>query len=65
MFYRDVKGRLAKNGRDPEDLKILPWSVVIVKLLEYQHKWPISCRNHFKNDAADGFNITVPTFPQG
>ena len=29
-FYRDVKGRLAKYGRDPEDLKILPGAFIVV-----------------------------------
>ena len=29
-FYRDVKGRLAKYGRDPEDLKIMPGAFIVV-----------------------------------
>lgn len=29
-FYQDVKGRLAKYGRDPEDLKILPGAFIVV-----------------------------------
>ncbi|MGM9945931.1 MAG: NtaA/DmoA family FMN-dependent monooxygenase, partial [Lysinibacillus sp.] len=29
-FYKDVKGRLAKYGRDPEDLKILPGAFIVV-----------------------------------
>jgi FMN-dependent oxidoreductase (nitrilotriacetate monooxygenase family) len=29
-FYADVKGRMRKLGRDPEDLKILPGAFVIV-----------------------------------
>jgi alkanesulfonate monooxygenase len=29
-FYADVKGRMAKLGRDPDDLKILPGAFVVV-----------------------------------
>lgn len=29
-FYKDVKGRLAKYGRNPEDLKILPGAFIVV-----------------------------------
>ncbi len=29
-FYKDVKGRLAKYGRAPEDLKILPGAFIVV-----------------------------------
>ena len=29
-FYKDVKGRLAKYGRDPEDLKIMPGAFIVV-----------------------------------
>src|SRR5271168_3277407 len=29
-FYRDVKGRMAKVGRDPGDMKILPGAFVVV-----------------------------------
>lgn len=29
-FYSDVKGRLAKYGRDPEDLKIMPGAFIVV-----------------------------------
>lgn len=29
-FYKDVKGRLAKYGREPEDLKILPGAFIVV-----------------------------------
>ncbi|MER1987371.1 MAG: LLM class flavin-dependent oxidoreductase [Solibacillus sp.] len=29
-FYKDVKGRLAKYGRDPEDLKVMPGAFIVV-----------------------------------
>lgn len=154
-FYKDVKGRLAKYGRNPEDLKILPGAFIVVAeteeeaiakhqqlnnyitpevglaylssftgadLSDYDFEGPIpdfsgqqvddtnpniragivkgivekkglktlrelynniaGARGHreiigtptqvadalqewFENDAADGFNIMAPTFPQG
>ena len=33
-FYRDVKGRLAKYGRKPEDLKIMPGVFITVAKTE-------------------------------
>lgn len=33
-FYKDVKGRLAKYGRNPEDLKILPGAFIVVAATE-------------------------------
>ena len=33
-FYQDVKGRLAKYGRQPDDLKILPGAFIIVAKTE-------------------------------
>jgi FMN-dependent oxidoreductase (nitrilotriacetate monooxygenase family) len=33
-FYRDVKGRLAKYGRQPEDLKIMPGVFITVAVTE-------------------------------
>lgn len=33
-FYRDLKGRLAKYGRDPEDLKIMPGVFITVAKTE-------------------------------
>ncbi|WP_264673496.1 LLM class flavin-dependent oxidoreductase, partial [Acinetobacter sp. YZS-X1-1] len=32
-FYRDVKGRLAKYGRHPDDLKVMPGVSVFVAAL--------------------------------
>ena len=34
LFYRDVKGRLAKYGRQPEDLKIMPGVFITVAKTE-------------------------------
>lgn len=33
-FYKDVKGRLVKYGRNPEDLKILPGAFIVVAATE-------------------------------
>src|SRR5690606_9455277 len=35
-FYRDVKGRLAKYGRKPEDLKIMPGVFITVAKTEHE-----------------------------
>ena len=37
-FYRDVKGRLAKYGRSPEDLKIMPGAFIVVAETEGEAK---------------------------
>ncbi|MFC5590547.1 LLM class flavin-dependent oxidoreductase [Sporosarcina soli] len=37
-FYRDVKGRLAKYGRQPDDLKVMPGAFIIVGKTEEEAK---------------------------
>lgn len=37
-FYRDLKGRLSKYGRSPEDLKIMPGAFIVVAKTEEEAK---------------------------
>ncbi|WP_374723758.1 LLM class flavin-dependent oxidoreductase [Calidifontibacillus erzurumensis] len=37
-FYRDLKGRMSKYGRDPEDLKIMPGAFIVVAKTEEEAK---------------------------
>lgn len=72
-FYRDLKGRLAKYGRNPEDLKIMPGVYITVaeteeeairkrkELDSYIHpKAGLKYLSHFFGADLTGYNIDDP-----
>lgn len=72
-FYRDVKGRLAKYGRNPEDLKIMPGVFITVAKTEEEalakqkelnsyisSEVGLAYLSNFTNIDLSGFDVDVP-----
>jgi FMN-dependent oxidoreductase (nitrilotriacetate monooxygenase family) len=60
-FYADLKARVARHGRNPDEVKILPGIVPV--LVGTPEQVADALEEWFEHGATDGFNVMGPVFP--